>query len=85
MALGHTHQLWIIERARSLAAADTFAKLSAWIRENLPDLYIRDDISRETLYGYALGSAQSQLTELADLLEQALTGPAASDHTKAAR
>jgi hypothetical protein len=68
-----------------LAAAKDTAGLAAWYKETRinPDSQVLAD--HELLYPAALGAAQSMLTELADQLEQALTGPAASDHAKAAR
>jgi hypothetical protein len=77
------HQDWLIGQARMLAAAKDTAGLAAWYKETRlnPDPQVLDE--HELLYPAALGAAQSMLTELADQLEQALTGPAASDRPTA--
>jgi hypothetical protein len=79
------HQQWLISEARALAAAKGTDGLAAWYKQTRINPDSRVLAERELLYPAALGAAQSMLTELADQLEQALTGPAASDHTKAAR
>jgi hypothetical protein len=79
------HQEWLIGQARMLAAASGTAGLAAWYKETRINPDPRVLAEHELLYPAALGAAQSQLTELADLLEQALTGPAASDHARDAR